>query len=113
MHTGTLTQNKMTVMNCWVNRNSKSAADIISSVARPQTTTTYNPRGLARGSLARGSSVITKPVDGKDIDIDQVNAPMPFSGKQFENSQCVAVSSLMRLPISPCASLVNALEPDM
>jgi magnesium-transporting ATPase (P-type) len=33
--TGTLTQNRMTVMNCWVNRQYKSAAEIVSSVQRP------------------------------------------------------------------------------
>lgn len=33
--TGTLTQNKMTVMNCWVNRQYKSASEIVSTVHRP------------------------------------------------------------------------------
>lgn len=33
--TGTLTQNKMTVMNCWVNRQYKSASEIVANVHRP------------------------------------------------------------------------------
>ena len=64
---GTLTQNKMTVMNCWVNRNSKSAADIVSSVARPQTTATHNTL-----KYAQHGSGSTRTVDAKDIDNDQV-----------------------------------------
>jgi magnesium-transporting ATPase (P-type) len=32
--TGTLTQNKMTVMNCWVNRQFKSASDIVATAHR-------------------------------------------------------------------------------
>lgn len=61
---GTLTQNKMTVMNCWVNRNSKSAADIISSVSKPQTTSTYH--------TSAGRSSGHGPVDTKDINNEQV-----------------------------------------
>lgn len=79
---GTLTQNKMTVMHCWVNRHSKSAAEIVSSVVKPQTTntpshlmrTSINNVGLGRRSVAR-RSVTRKsvtpgeaPVDAKDMD---------------------------------------------
>lgn len=58
----------MTVMNCWVNRNSKSAADIVSSVARPQTTASHSTLKYP----PRESGSFRKPVDAKDIDNDQV-----------------------------------------
>ena len=50
--TGTLTQNKMTVMNCWVNRQYKSASEIVSTVHRPGRTNAGASAGLSKAKQA-------------------------------------------------------------
>jgi magnesium-transporting ATPase (P-type) len=71
--TGTLTQNKMTVMNCWVNRQFKSAAEIVTQVKRPfspsqsRVASTFNK--LKQLSMRRRSNVPLYAMQGPDMAI--------------------------------------------
>lgn len=51
--TGTLTQNKMTVMNCWVNRQYKSASEIIKTAGRPVLQRPSKASRTSRDAIAR------------------------------------------------------------
>jgi magnesium-transporting ATPase (P-type) len=80
--TGTLTQNKMSVMNCWVNRQYRSASDIIASLNKP-----FVPERVSskmRGSVGRSDSIGKAEVYGTD-DIE-LQLP-PGATKKHTNSK--------------------------
>lgn len=71
--TGTLTQNKMTVMNCWVNRQYKSASEIVSNVHRPFQAPGKPPK---RHSMLRSTSKTDDSNGAAEIaDIDAALPP--------------------------------------
>jgi magnesium-transporting ATPase (P-type) len=86
--TGTLTQNQMTVMNCWVNRQYKSAGEILASAHRPGAIPTVRPAlsktkqllgGLGSGSLTdwrRGGN----PADVSEIEMSLPPAAQKIPG---------------------------------
>eukprot|EP00892_Ulva_mutabilis_P001291 jgi/Ulvmu1/11162/UM071_0046.1 len=69
--TGTLTQNKMTVMNCWVNRQYKSANEIVHSVVRPGAAAMAMRKrhSMHRASNASGGRVSAGRATVEDIDL--------------------------------------------
>jgi hypothetical protein len=85
--TGTLTQNKMTVMNCWVNRQYKSANEIIGNARKPQMTqrashTTSKGRSIVQAissGLARVSAGVAgsarRSVDAQGLDGIELSLP--------------------------------------
>jgi magnesium-transporting ATPase (P-type) len=76
--TGTLTQNKMTVMNCWVNRQYKAASDIVASVNRPMM-----QRGRSSMSKEKQPSSLRYTASASDnkeqahLDISEIEMALP------------------------------------
>ena len=93
--TGTLTQNKMTVMNCWVNRQYKSAGEIVNNVHKPfskgaaatsslSKSKQYSMRrtNTSMGNNARiqtsiGENQVVKPGANGHADVSEVELSMP------------------------------------
>lgn len=71
--TGTLTQNKMTVMNCWVNRQYKSANEIVSSVVRPGAGAAQK----ARHSMHRSSHASVGRTSAGRATVEDIDLKLP------------------------------------
>ena len=80
--TGTLTQNKMTVMNCWVNRQYKSANEIVNSVIRPgAASAAMRAAQKARHSMHRASNASGGRTSGGRATVEDIDLKLPPSAQ--------------------------------
>lgn len=76
--TGTLTQNKMTVMNCWVNRQYKSANEIVNSVIRPGAAAgAMRAAQKARHSMHRSSNASGGRTSAGRATVEDIDLKLP------------------------------------
>ena len=107
--TGTLTQNKMTVMNVWVNRQFKSAADLANSVplARHSAASAH----LARSSRLKQKSTISRASAIKEHDSYDIEASAgSMSAQQSvpEGRKMAAMADLQRRSLARVSSAVGS-----
>jgi magnesium-transporting ATPase (P-type) len=94
--TGTLTQNKMTVINCWVNCQFRSAREVIATVHKPVSPPKRSlSRQIDRGNLSQGNVSSSAAHRANDSDMSDIGLSAGFPRSTNLNKQ---TSKVPRLP---------------